>query len=280
MEKYYKEIFPFSDMYDFLKLSPYREIVFRYDNTVFHRYLSFKSLEEFKNTIICKKPSQMDVGSIYNQIPKKNTLMEVKQRELVFDVDITDYKRSCMCTKPDATTKLCEECFLIIKAAIGVLDFTLRFNFGFKNILFVFSGGKGVHCWVLDEEASLLTQRERMGIADFLKNGKEIKRQYNTKMRKTENLEVLPFELQDILDRFGVKIEHYIVLDREVTGNMKHLIKMPFSVHSNGKVSVPIDLKNIDDLKLKDFPTLAEVLENKEKIEKYLNFFKDFVTKK
>jgi DNA primase small subunit len=71
---------------------------------------------------------------------------------------MTDYDSIRTCCKGKI---LCNFCWSYIRAAYDVLKFLLEEAFGFKHILWVYSGRRGMHAWVCDKEAKLLDKKMR-----------------------------------------------------------------------------------------------------------------------
>lgn len=86
-------------------------------------------------------------------------------KEFVVDVDVSDYDavRHC-CQHKD----MCNRCWPLARCAIKTLDCVLREVYGFTRLLWVFSGGRGVHCWVCDKRAFDLTDSQRKSLVDEL----------------------------------------------------------------------------------------------------------------
>jgi len=113
---------------------------------------------------------KIDIGPMYSHPPKERKLVEATsfypiERELVFDIDLSDYDtvRSCCSGK-----KVCGYCWPFITLAIKCIDTILRNDFGFSLILWVFSGRRGIHCWVCDERARKLSVAGRGSVAEYI----------------------------------------------------------------------------------------------------------------
>lgn len=122
-------------------------------------------------TAICDKcPAKIDVGPVYTVDPQRRAAYAAGngfspvERELVFDIDLTDYDDVRTCGKEG---HICTKCWPLMAVAIAILDRGLREDFGFKHIFFVFSGRRGVHAWVCDERARKLTDEQRASIAQY-----------------------------------------------------------------------------------------------------------------
>jgi DNA primase small subunit len=86
-------------------------------------------------------------------------------KELVFDIDLTDYDdiRTC-CDKAN----ICNRCWTFITMSIKVVDAALRDDFGFKHIMWVYSGRRGAHAWISDKRAREMDDQKRRAMAGYL----------------------------------------------------------------------------------------------------------------
>jgi DNA primase small subunit len=97
---------------------------------------------------------------------------------------MTDYDpvRTC-CSGAD----ICRRCWAFIAVAVRVLDAAVRDQFGFRHLLWVYSGRRGIHLWVSDKEALELTDDQRKAIVGWLtviQGGKETHRKVNVRLGK------------------------------------------------------------------------------------------------
>ncbi|ODV88092.1 hypothetical protein CANARDRAFT_193362 [[Candida] arabinofermentans NRRL YB-2248] len=192
MSHYYDNFLPFKSIFQWLNHSPapqkdftMREFAFEYKSGAYHRYNSFSSASEFKSTIIKAVPTRFEIGAVYPVQPKlrktvSKAMMKPLMKEFVLDIDLTDYDDVRTCC---SGTAICHKCWKFITLAIKIVDLALREDFGFSHMIWVFSGRRGVHCWVSDYRARILDEQKRRSIVEYL-DVLSVKSKKNMNLRK------------------------------------------------------------------------------------------------
>lgn len=177
MLSYYRRLFPFRSIFLWLNKDhvpnrqwTHREIAFTLQNDAYLRYNSFSNADDFKKECLRLNPARFEIGPIYSGRPKdRKTLNKANfkplLRELVFDIDMTDYDAVRTCCKDK---KICSMCWKFIIMAAKVVDAILRNDFGFQHLLWVYSGRRGIHLWVSDMDAMALTDDQRRSLVNYI----------------------------------------------------------------------------------------------------------------
>ncbi|QRV77525.1 DNA primase small subunit [Ceratobasidium sp. AG-Ba] len=190
---FYRRLYPFKPIFNWLnqehapsRLTTNREFALTLQGDVYLRYNSFGNAEDMKKEICRYNPTRFEIGAIYSARPRDKKSLRPgaftpTARELVFDLDMTDYDsiRTC-CTGKG----ICRKCWKFIAAAVEVLDTTLR---GI-HLLWVYSGRRGIHLWISDKEAMDLTDDQRRAIVQYIevvKGGKEQIKKVNVRLPGT-----------------------------------------------------------------------------------------------
>ncbi|RKP14995.1 hypothetical protein BJ684DRAFT_7735, partial [Piptocephalis cylindrospora] len=207
---YYTHLFPYRWYFQWLNYGPvpspnfsHREFSFTLADDIYIRYQSFKDAEALKQDLIRLVPVKIDIGAIYTARPKEKKSLrpeafQTVEKELVFDIDMTDYDEIRTCCSGG---KICPKCWSFMTIAIRILDTALREDFGFQHLLWVYSGRRGVHCWVADARARRLSNEARRAIVGWL----EVIKGGSQQARKV----MLPGTLPPTLDRSYKMLEEY-----------------------------------------------------------------------
>eukprot|EP01128_Nolandella_sp_AFSM9_P013026 TRINITY_DN9904_c0_g1_i1.p1 TRINITY_DN9904_c0_g1~~TRINITY_DN9904_c0_g1_i1.p1 ORF type:complete len:441 (+),score=70.31 TRINITY_DN9904_c0_g1_i1:91-1323(+) len=171
---YYKRLFPYEQMFQWLSYGGDREYFGRREwsftiNAIYSRYNCYTSLEEFKKDILKRMPHKMDIGAVFNTAPTNHVRVQnfkPEEKELVFDIDATDYED--VIVLPEKTDYITSTTWPLMAVTVETLYDVLHNDFGFEHILFVFSGRRGVHAWVCDRRARQLGNQARAAIAEYL----------------------------------------------------------------------------------------------------------------
>ncbi len=124
-------------------------------NFVMNRHISFSSEIELRGYIIKNPPLHAYFSSAYYEIPDANKMDEKGwiKADLIFDIDADHI--------PKGDLEKAK------KQAIRLYDI-LEEDFGCRDMQIVFSGGRGYHIHVYDDDFLKLSSQERREIVDYL----------------------------------------------------------------------------------------------------------------
>ena len=174
LKDYYTSVFDVNNLkkvIDFKTFST-REFGFVSLNGKFFRNYSFEEPRALQDFMIDRCPTDAYIGAVYDEPPSRENpihKLEWIGHELVFDIDLNDYdavrKYVCDCT---GAGQVCIRCWQLINVSIIMIDETLRQDFGMNDIVWLFSGRRGVHAWVRDRVGFNLDRDQRQSIIDYL----------------------------------------------------------------------------------------------------------------
>ncbi|KAK5995726.1 DNA primase small subunit [Cladobotryum mycophilum] len=214
MRSFYQRLFPWRQLFQWLNHSPTptndfgnREFAFTLQNDAYLRYQSFATSDLLRKDVLRLMPSRFEIGPVYTTNPRdrktlrNSSAFKPLSKELCFDIDLTDYDdiRTC-CDKAN----ICNKCWTFMTMAIKVVDVALREDFGFKHIMWVYSGRRGAHAWVCDKKARIMEDQKRKAIAGYLeviKGGSQSGKKVNVKRplhpHLTRSLDILKTHFQE-----------------------------------------------------------------------------------
>lgn len=283
-EEYYHTRCPYKELYEIFLARPLddsgtvgmREVAFdMHGGGPSWRYLYFRSAAEFRSTVIKNLPRAIHLGAITEQAVSAATSSYLGHdlspitdpnlygREIIFDVDIEAWDtrygttlvgdlRDCPCK--GISRMICRDCWRFAKGSMRVLHYVMTTIFSLKKLLFVFSGNRGYHLWVMDREALIEYPRQKCeDIVRFFNNAltatnSPILQRLHRKVMQpfvkqhfAENPRYL--ELEQKKGPVAAAMAYlWPRLDQKVTLDRHHLAKMPFSLHPRtGKVCLVID---------------------------------------
>ncbi|MEM3411926.1 MAG: DNA primase small subunit domain-containing protein [archaeon] len=267
----------YSEFYEKKKIIPPKDFQKRefgagWERKIQQRHLSFKNELELKNYLVSNVPFYFSYSSACYEFPGA-TSME-KKNFLGFDL-VFEFDQDCEHGKP-----ICSECLNKAKEkAINLVENFLIPDFGIseKDISYVFSGNRGYHIYVQNEEVFHLSKDSKKQIVDYLCGNLDVS--FMSKKIKKGNF--LPFgwygkilkEFHDLRKLTKSKISKILEkykndIDVTFTIDQSKLIRMPSTIHGTSSLLCVFvrKIESFDPLKhavaFYNYPIKVKILEN------------------
>ena len=134
--------------------NPYSELYVRYQTA--------RTGAELRKLFVKLGPGKLHCGPRYavdiaDRRMKRSDFVAI-EREFIVDVDLSDYQYDA------DSVEDCARAWPLVVCALQSIGLVLEEHFGFEHLVYVHSGRRGGHVWVLDAAARELTDEERSAI--------------------------------------------------------------------------------------------------------------------
>ncbi|KAM4643905.1 DNA primase small subunit isoform 1-T1 [Amazona ochrocephala] len=214
-----------------------REFSFTLRDDVYVRFQSFGSPQELERELQKTNPYKIDIGAVYSHRPNQHNTVHMgafqpQEKELVFDIDMTDYDdvRTC-CSSAD----ICSKCWTLMTIAVRIIDRALVEDLGMKHRLWVYSGRRGVHCWVCDDAVRKWSPALRAAAVEYLtlvKGGAETVKKVNL----SEPIHPFIRRSVDVVEKY---FETYALVGQDILGSPENWDKRSRPACSTGRCPCP-----------------------------------------
>lgn len=253
-KEYFESVFPANEVYRGIVRSPNTEVAFvvcekSTGSEQYWRPRSYVNAEHLRDDIVRVASKgglrRVEVGATYSMPPTKQHRLTPQECPLRIDIDADGSGRTCPCGKEK---RVCDQCWPIMQQNMLVISKWLKEDYKLEKFFWVFSGRRGVHCWIFDDNIlskdNVWRDKFAQDITNFniiLKEShariKDVLPTYAYKMGLDEVvLKPMDFALKKTIWDMGRPI-----IDTQVTTSAAHLLGLPFTLHNTGWIRTVID---------------------------------------
>jgi DNA primase small subunit len=251
LNKFYNTEYPFDVIFNMIQNNQRIQldnriimITFKRNNQIIKvRDIDKSSKEKLRKEIRIRKPTIIDIGQFYDNFKDigGSIFLTKNMKEFVFDIDINDFDvdenkdklllfkafniinnnndskfkslRICDCI---GDKKVCKECWYLIGSSALVIKFFMEYLFQIKNFLWIYSGNRGIHCWINNRELNMLNSEARKS---FLKSISFPSDESLLELLSEENNMIM-----DLFKQLNIYFNEYILLNPTIFQKLKPLI--------------------------------------------------------